>query len=91
MMEVKEHEPYFTETKRCGMAVYIKNLKNIRQLRYYGTIYYVSKKMKYVMLYVDEDKKDEVAQALEKQNFVRKVWLSEKPNIKVDYQKERGE
>ena len=86
--ENEQRTSQFEHKKRCGLAVYLKNLKNIRQLRHYGTIYYVSKKMKYVILYVDEDEKETIKTVLSKQNFVRKVWESHKPEINVDYQKE---
>lgn len=79
--------PQFQEKKRQGIIIYVKNLKNIRPLRHYGQIYYVSKKMKYVVLYVDENKADEVVATLNKQNFVKKVVLSHKREVNTDYHK----
>lgn len=42
----------FEIKQREGLIVFLYHLKNSRQLRKYGTIHYVSKKMKYVVLYV---------------------------------------
>ena len=83
MTELREQQ--FHYQPRCGVIVYLKSLKNIRQLRHYGKIYYVSKKMKYVLLYINQEKLEETLSLLNKQNYVRKALASLKPWVKTDY------
>ena len=44
----------FEENPRQGVIVYLYRLRNSRQLRKFGQIQYISKKMKYVVLYMDQ-------------------------------------
>lgn len=72
---------------RVGLAVWIQSLKQVRQLRKYGNIHYVSKKMKYVVLYCDQDKVEETMEKIESLHFVKKVAMSMRPWLKTDFQK----
>lgn len=72
--------------KRQGMAVWLHSLKYTRQLRKFGNIHYVSKKMKYVILYCSQDSIAEIKERLESLHFVKEVQLSERPFIKTEYQ-----
>lgn len=91
-VEAQNRIPQFQKQERCGIYVFVKKLKHLRQLQHYGTLYYVSKKMRYALLYVNREDVCSTKAKLEKQNFVIKVEVSEKANIKVDYQSQkRGE
>jgi uncharacterized protein YlbG (UPF0298 family) len=71
---------------RQGLIVWVNTLKQVKFLRRFGNIYYMSKRMKYVVIYVDQSEVDRIAQKLENQQFVRKVEKSEKPFIKTEYE-----
>lgn len=71
---------------RQGMAVWLHSLKYTRQLRRYGNVHYVSKKMKYVILYCSQDEIHHIRERLESLHFVKEVQLSERPFIKTEYQ-----
>lgn len=73
-------------TKRQGLAVWLHSLKNVRQLKKFGNIHYVSKKMKYVILYCDQGEIDPVVQRLESLQFVKKVEVSMRPFVSTEYQ-----
>ncbi|MCT3584590.1 YlbG family protein, partial [Levilactobacillus brevis] len=45
----------FTIQPRQSLIVYTYSLKQTRQLKRYGTVMYVSKKMRYVVLYVNRE------------------------------------
>ncbi|WP_461215380.1 YlbG family protein [Lacticaseibacillus sp. GG6-2] len=74
-----------TITPRVGLVVWVYSLKQIRALRHYGTVMYVSKKMKYVYLYLDQDAVAETTAKLQKLRFVRKVSPSKRPELAVHY------
>jgi uncharacterized protein YlbG (UPF0298 family) len=71
---------------RVGLAVWIQSLKQVKQLRKYGNIHYVSKKMKYVVMYCDEDRSEQTMEKLRSLHFVKEVSISMRPWIKTEYQ-----
>ncbi|KRM89173.1 YlbG family protein [Liquorilactobacillus vini] len=80
----------FEIKQREGLIVFLYHLKNSRQLRKYGTIHYVSKKMKYVVLYIDQTDDKEVLSKLQSLKFVRKVQRSLRRDLKTDFGDEVG-
>ncbi|KRN29394.1 hypothetical protein IV38_GL000278 [Lactobacillus selangorensis] len=75
----------FKMTSRQGIVVWVYSMKQIKQLRRYGMIDYVSKKMKYVYLYVDQDEIDAIMAQLEKLHFVKRVAKSHRPEINMNF------
>lgn len=73
-------------TGRVGLAIWVQSLKQVKQLKRFGNIHYVSKKMKYVILYCDVDRADENISKLESFHFVKNVSKSMRPWIKTEYQ-----
>lgn len=75
----------FEWVNRRALIIYLKQLKYVRQLRRYGVIQYVSKKMKYVVLYVNEGQVDSLQKIIRQLPGVIKVEISRRPDIKTDY------
>ncbi|MBU8907137.1 YlbG family protein [Desertibacillus haloalkaliphilus] len=71
---------------RQGLAVWLHSLKYARQLRRYGNVHYVSKKMKYVILYCNAETIDDTVERLESNHYVKSVKKSMRPFIKTEYQ-----
>lgn len=72
--------------KRIGLAVWLNNLKMARHLRRYGNVHYLSKRLRYAILYIDEARKDEIIEKLNQYNFVKKVEPSYRHELKTEYQ-----
>ena len=72
--------------QRQGIVVWLTSLKFARQLRRFGNVHYVSKKMKYVVFYCNQDHIEETMDKLRGFHFVREVKPSMRPFIKTDYQ-----
>ncbi|WP_367294810.1 YlbG family protein [Levilactobacillus yonginensis] len=66
---------------RQSLIVYTYSLKQTRQLKRYGTVMYVSKKMRYVVLYVDQKDVTSLTEQLNKLRFVKRVVASARPEI----------
>ncbi len=60
---------------RQGIVVWLTSLKYARQLRRFGHVQYVSKKMKYVVFYCDQAKVEELMDKLSSFHFVTDVKL----------------
>ncbi|MFC6316349.1 YlbG family protein [Lapidilactobacillus achengensis] len=74
----------FKIKERTALAVWVYSLKQLRQLRHYGLVYYVSKRMKYVVLYVDLDQAERVTKSLSRLRFVRKVEPSYRRSLDLN-------
>lgn len=71
--------------KRLGLAVWIKHTRMAKNLRKFGTIHYISKRLNYVSMYVDANEIEEVIRVLERLPFVTRVEPSHRHEIPVEY------
>lgn len=68
-------------TPRAGWIVWLDSLGFARQLEKYGHVHYVSKRMHYAVLYVNEEEAVAVRTKLLRLPFVQKV----EPSYRVQY------
>lgn len=71
----------FKLTARRALIVYINGNRVIRTLRHYGMVRYVSRRMHYVVLYVEQDQVTAVTDRLKKLRAVRRVEQSYRPDL----------
>ncbi|WP_026692153.1 YlbG family protein [Peribacillus kribbensis] len=71
---------------RQSIIIWMHSLKQVKMLRRFGNIHYVSKKLKYVVLYADMEDVPAISEKLQSYSFVKKVELSYKPFLKVEYE-----
>ncbi|QKY68940.1 YlbG family protein [Lentibacillus sp. CBA3610] len=72
--------------KRQGLIVWFQHMKNVRHIKRYGHLIYSSKKLKYAVIYVDQENLDSVESKLLKLPFVSKVDRSYKPFLQTDFE-----
>lgn len=72
--------------ERQGIIVYLHTLKQAKMLRKFGNIHYVSKKLKYVVIYTNMEDVEALTEKLRSYSFVKKVELSYKPFLKMEYE-----
>lgn len=72
-------------SKRQGLIIWFKHRKNIRQIRRYGHLIYASKRLKYAMIYVDQEEIEEIEAKLKRHKFVRKTDKSYLPFMKTQF------
>jgi uncharacterized protein YlbG (UPF0298 family) len=72
--------------KRVGLAVWVNNIRTVRHLKRFGNIHYVSKRFKYVVLYVDADLVEEIEKQLGSLRFVTRFERSYRHEIPTVYQ-----
>ncbi len=58
---------------RKSLIVYFKSPRVIKRLKKHGNVTYYHKKRKYAILYINEDRYDEVMKDLKRLNHVRRV------------------
>lgn len=74
--------------KRTGFIIWLNDVKSSRALEKYGTLHYTSKKMQYAVLYVNEDRADDIRENLQRLPYVKRVELSHRNEIKTEYSKD---
>ncbi|GEN55677.1 UPF0298 protein [Halolactibacillus alkaliphilus] len=73
-------------TERQAIIVWFQHMKNIKQLKRYGHLISVSRKMRYAVIYVDQENIEEKVVKIERLPFVSKVDVSYKPFIRTTYE-----
>lgn len=72
--------------QRQGLIVWLSSIKHAKMLRRFGNVHYVSKKLKYAVLYCNQEEIDELMNKLTSYSFVKKVEPSFKPFLKIEYE-----
>jgi uncharacterized protein YlbG (UPF0298 family) len=72
--------------QRQGIIVWLYSLKHAKMLRRFGNVHYVSKKLKYVVLYCDLEEAEELMTKIKSFSFVKKVEPSYKPFLKEQFE-----
>lgn len=71
---------------RQGLIIWLFSLKNAKALRRYGNVHFVSKRLKYVVLYCNQEEIEELSGKLASMPFVKKVEPSYKPYLKTEFE-----
>ncbi len=77
--------------KRVGVAVWVSSIKTVRHLKRFGNIHFVSKRYKYVVIYVDADTREETMGQMSRLNFVTNVEPSYRHEIPTEYNSKKFE
>lgn len=72
-------------SERVGYIIWVSDLKAARSLEKYGSVHYMSRKMHYVVMYMNADRADEVIRNIQRFSFVKKVERSYRNEIKTEY------
>ncbi|HEX6922717.1 MAG TPA: DUF2129 domain-containing protein [Bacillales bacterium] len=72
--------------ERIGLIVWMYSLKQVRSLKKFGNIHYVSKKMKYAVLYCDADTCEPTTKRLLSLPHVKRVQKSQRPFLKTNFE-----
>ena len=71
----------FEVTQRRSVIVHLKNVRQARQLRRFGVVSYISEKMKYAVIYMNEADVATKSALIERLGFVSSVKLSHWPDV----------
>ncbi|MDE5051380.1 YlbG family protein [Niallia taxi] len=72
--------------QRQGLVIYLYSLKQAKMLRRYGNVHYISKRLKYVVLYTNLNEAEALMEKLNSFSFVKKVEPSYKPFLKMEFE-----
>lgn len=75
----------FEKQERIGLIVKLYYNRDGKKLQSVGDVLYHSKKCRYVQLYVDSDKADQVMEDLKKERYVKKVLPCHLKDLDTDF------
>lgn len=75
----------FEMTERQELIIWVYTLRQLKNLKRFGYIHYVSNRLKYVVMYVDQSEAEEKMQRIQHLHFVRKVELSPRSSIDMTF------
>lgn len=76
----------FEPTKRQGIIIWVYTLRQLKNLKRFGYIHYVSNRLKYIVMYVDQNEVEDKMKQLNSLHYVRKVEISHRPEIDMTFQ-----
>jgi len=71
--------------ERSGYIIWVSDVKAARNLEKYGSVHYISKRMHYVVMYVNADRADEIMKNIRRLSYVRKIERSYRNELKTEY------
>ncbi|CAH0120091.1 MULTISPECIES: YlbG family protein [unclassified Paenibacillus] len=74
--------------ERTGYIIWVSDLKAARNLEKYGTVHYISRRMHYVVMYVNADRAEEAMKNVRRLAFVKRIERSYRNEIKTEYSKD---
>lgn len=75
----------FELIERQALVVWLYTLKQVKNIRKYGHVHFISNRLRYVILYVNRDEQDEIIEKLNKLHFVQKVEISYRDDIDMTW------
>jgi uncharacterized protein YlbG (UPF0298 family) len=88
-MQDKEEKKFTLQKRRC-LVVWVYSLKQLKTLKRYGFIQYVSRRMKYVVLYMNEEAIEQAEEKINSLHFVRRVERSYRPDVEMNFAEKIG-
>lgn len=88
-MQVNEEKEFILQKRRC-LIVWVYSLKQLKTLKRYGLVHYVSRRMKYVVLYMNEEEIAPYEEKINALHFVRHVDRSYRPDVEMNFAEKIG-
>lgn len=76
---------------RTSIIIYLKHMKNERQVRKFGHIVSTNRQERFVVMYINEDEADQIVDKLMRLKYVKHVEGSPYKYLKKVYEKEQHE
>ncbi|MEJ9279960.1 MULTISPECIES: YlbG family protein [Ureibacillus] len=76
--------------ERQGLIVYVYQLKHAKSLRKFGNVQYISRKLKYVVLYCNRDEISYIKNKIQRLPFVKDVVESYLPFVKNEFENSKS-
>lgn len=72
-------------TERVSLVIYLKSNKYVNKLKHYGYLQYVSRRMNYAIMYINQESQEKTIEKIEQEHFVDSVEISPKGSLDLTY------
>ncbi|PLR84092.1 hypothetical protein CVD25_12760 [Bacillus canaveralius] len=72
--------------QRQGIIIWLYSLKQAKMLRRFGNVHYVSRRLKYAVLYCNQEEMEGLLEKIQSYSFVKKVEPSYKPFLQLEFE-----
>ncbi|AJY76444.1 YlbG family protein [Paenibacillus beijingensis] len=72
-------------SERTGYIVWVNDWKAARNLEKYGNVHYISRKMHYVVIYLNSERAEDTLRNVQRLPYVKKIERSYRNEIKTEY------
>lgn len=86
MVCLKRRKGVIMMQERQGLIVYVHQLKHAKSLRKFGHVQYISRRLKYVVLYCNRDETTYLKNKIQRLPFVKDVVESYRPFLKNEFE-----
>ncbi|MCC3379805.1 YlbG family protein [Paenibacillus farraposensis] len=76
--------------ERTGYIIWVSDIKAARNLEKYGNVHYISRRMHYVVIYMNADRAEDTVKNIRRLSYVRKVERSFRNEIRTEYNDDKG-
>ena len=76
----------FSMVDRQPLVVWLYSAKDVNPLKKHGYIYYISQRMRYLIMYVPQEQVDQIMTEIKKYHFVREVEASPTEAIDLSFE-----
>ncbi|WP_152382065.1 YlbG family protein [Paenibacillus brasilensis] len=71
--------------ERTGYIIWVSDIKAARNLEKYGNVHYISRRMHYVVIYMNADRAEDTVKNIRRLSYVRKIERSFRNEIRTEY------
>ncbi|GAB5053286.1 DUF2129 domain-containing protein [Pediococcus ethanolidurans] len=79
----------FTLQSRQSIIINLANLRQVKKLKKFGILYYVSKSMKYAVLYTDRELAQKACIAIGRLSSVKHAEISPRADLRMNFDDEQ--
>ncbi|PLR79183.1 hypothetical protein CU633_01355 [Bacillus sp. V3-13] len=72
--------------QRQGIIIWLYSLKQAKMLRRFGNVHYVSRRLKYAVLYCNQEEMEGLLEKIQSYSFVKKAEPSYKPFLRLEFE-----
>jgi uncharacterized protein YlbG (UPF0298 family) len=77
--------------ERQGLIIWLHSVRNYKILRKFGSIHFVSKRLKYAVIYCNKENVEQLVKEISGISFVKSVEISHKGDIRMEYETKKSE
>lgn len=77
--------------ERVGYIIWVSDAKSARGLEKYGSVHYISPKLRYAVMYFNAERADTTIRTIQRLPYVKRIERSYRTEIRTEYTKTKDD